>query len=74
MNKCILAVSSVNLALKSEKALAQKRIKASVTRLDPSKTRKGCSYGLLINCSDLAAAESVLSLAGIKYTEEPSGI
>ncbi|MBR5322731.1 MAG: DUF3343 domain-containing protein [Clostridia bacterium] len=69
MKKCIIAISSVNHAIRSEKFLSSNGIKSKIVKLQPNLTKKGCAYGLELNCKDLPAAISFLDNAGIPYSE-----
>lgn len=69
MKKCIIAISSVNHALRSEKYLSSYSLHSRIIKLQPNATKKGCAYGLEINCKDLPAALSLLNNAGISYSE-----
>lgn len=69
MKKCIIAISSVNHAIRSEKYLVQKGLSVRIVKLQPNTTKKGCAYGLEINCKDIPAALSFLDNAGIPYSE-----
>lgn len=69
MKKCIIAISSVNHALRSEKILEAYSLRCRIIKLQPNATKKGCAYGLEINCKDLSNALSLLTNAGISYSE-----
>jgi hypothetical protein len=69
MKKCIIAISSVNHAIRSEKYLAQKGLSTRIVKLQPNTTQKGCAYGLEILCKDVPAALSFLDSASIPYSE-----
>ncbi len=69
MKKCIIAISSVNHAIRSEKHLANNGLKTKIVKLQPNSTKKGCAYGLELNCKDVPVAISFLDNAGIPYSE-----
>ncbi len=69
MRKCIIAISSVNHAIRSEKYLFSKELNVRIVKLQPNTTKKGCAYGLEINCKDIPAALAFLDNAGIPYSE-----
>lgn len=69
MRKCTIAISSVNHAIRSEKLLTRSGIGVKLVKLQPAATKKGCAYGLELNCGNLSAALSLLQNAGIPYTE-----
>lgn len=69
MKKCIIAISSVNHAIRCEKLLSQRYLKTKIVKLQPNVTKKGCAYGIEINCKDVPVAISFLDKAGIPYSE-----
>ncbi len=69
MKKCIIAISSVNYAIRSERYLAERSIRSRIIKLQPHVTKKGCAYGLEVNCKDLPAALSFLEKARLPYSE-----
>lgn len=69
MKKCIIAISSINHALRAEKLLHSHSIQCRITKLQPQVTKKGCAYGLEINCKDVPSAITFLNNAGISFSE-----
>ena len=69
MKKCIIAISSVNHALRAEKALSAQSMRCKIVKLQPNETKKGCAYGIEISCKDVPSALSFLSNAHISYSE-----
>ena len=69
MKKCIIAISSVNHAIRSERYLAERSINTKIIKLQPQDTKKGCAYGLELSCKDLPAAISFLEKARLPYSE-----
>lgn len=69
MRKCIIAISSVNHAIRYEKYLTQKGFNIRIVKLQPNTTKKGCAYGLEISCKDIPAALSLLDNANMPYSE-----
>lgn len=69
MSKSIIALSSVNYAIKGERYLKGKGVNCNIVKLQPTETKKGCAYGLEINRIDLSVAAALLNNAGIPYTE-----
>lgn len=65
MNTCIASISSLNLSIKAQKALAEERIYARVVSLDPKLTKRGCAYGIEFACSDEHSVRYVLRRAGV---------
>ena len=69
MRKCIIAISSVNHALRSEKYLSRMGLSVRIVKLQPDTTKKGCAYGIELDCKDLPSTLSFLDSAGIPYSE-----
>ncbi|MBE6717876.1 MAG: DUF3343 domain-containing protein [Ruminococcaceae bacterium] len=69
MKKCIIAISSVNHAIRAEKYLSSNNLKVRIVKLQPNTTKKGCAYGLELNCKDINSAVSFLDNAAIPYSE-----
>ena len=69
MKKCIIAISSVNHAIRCEKLLNQNGIYTKIVKLQPQKTKKGCAYGIELSCKDVDTALSLFNLANIPYSE-----
>ena len=69
MKKCIIALSSVNYAIRSERFLSEHSINTKIIKLQPHVTKKGCAYGLELNCKDVPAAISFLDKAKLPYSE-----
>ncbi len=69
MKICTIAISSVTHAIRGEKALSANNIKCRIAKLQPNKTKKGCAYGLEINCKQLSDALHALEKYSIPYSE-----
>ena len=69
MKKCIIAISSVNHAIRAEKILNAKNVKSRIVKLQPEKTKKGCAYGIELACREVQYAVSFLGAAGVPYSE-----
>lgn len=66
---CILAFSTLTFAMKGEEALRMRGIFTRTVRLSPERTKKGCGYGLEMDCKLAAAARQLLKNAGIPFGE-----
>ena len=71
--KKIIAVNSVTYAMKGADLLAKNKIKRRVSKLSPDKTKRGCTYGILVNASVIEDAVRILKLGGISYSEIADG-
>lgn len=69
MGDCIIAMRSVTLAKKAERALNLASIRASVISVDPALTRRGCGYGIALDCHALDSAERILDKKNITHGE-----
>lgn len=69
MNEVTVMIGSVTYAIKAQKALAAKGIRASIIKNEHAGSR-GCTYGLRLAAKDSVSAEGILKLAGIKYSFE----
>ena len=66
---CAVALRSMTHAIKAKKALSESYIDSEIIKLEPSMTKKGCSYGVSFNCVNLNSAYEAFKKMSIKYTE-----
>ena len=52
MADCVIGMRSQFLAEKARRTAAFEKISAEVVSVDPSVTKRGCSLGLRVNCTD----------------------
>lgn len=69
MQLCIISQSSITYAVKARDALADSALPSRIIKLDPSRTRRGCAYGLEIDCRMVNSAALILDRRGIPYSE-----
>lgn len=69
MQFCILAISSVTYALKAQACLREAGIHGEIVRPDASATRRGCAYGISVECEHRSAVTRLLRRAGIPHSE-----
>ncbi len=70
---CIAVAGSMTYAMKAQNALAAASIRSNVTKINSSKSKKGCAYGVSFQCCQLNNVKTVLRNAGIRihnYIEE----
>ena len=67
--KCILAMPSLTFALSGESLLVGGGIFVRVIKLPSGATKKGCAYGLELNCPFLEEAVRRIEAAGIRHGE-----
>ena len=65
MNTCIATISSLNLSIKAQKALASEKIYSKIVSIDPKLTKKGCAYGIEFACSEERTVRTILHRARI---------
>ena len=66
---CIVALKSNTYAQKAKKILFKQGIKAEILRLEPYKTKNGCSYGVSFPCESQFHVEFYLKQSNINYSE-----
>ncbi len=69
MKDCIIAMRSVTLANKAERALRSEGIGSELVSVDPALTKRGCSYGLTVRCDMVDNIEEILNRRGISHGE-----
>ena len=69
MKDCIIAMRSVTLANKAERALRAAGIRTTLVSVEPSLTKRGCSYGLKVGCELVGESEKILDRRGIAHGE-----
>jgi len=65
MKTCIATVTSLNIAIKAQRALGREGIFSRVVRVDPRSTKRGCSNGIEFSLSEMAEAKRVLRMIGV---------
>ena len=66
--KTIVTVGSVTYAMKVKKKLSKQGITVKVIKVDPSKTEKGCAYGIEVGDNDFYTVLSAVREEGIGYS------
>ena len=65
MNICIATISSLNLSIKAQKALADERIFCKIVSLALSMSKRGCAYGIEFASSEERNVRKILNRAGV---------
>ena len=73
MKLCTASLISLTYAIKAQKELASAGIDAKIVKLDPSRSRKGCAYGVEFPCEKTKAVRATLTDARISVTSYRSG-
>lgn len=66
---CVIAMPSLTYALQGEALLGGAGFPLSVIKLPAGATKKGCSYGLQVECRRLEEAVRRLEARGIRHGE-----
>ncbi len=67
MAECIIAMKSQTSAERARRAAAFERIYADVVSIDPSVTRRGCSLGIRLPCSEVDRMKMIMEKKNIPY-------
>lgn len=67
MAECIIPIKSATLAKKAQRALWNVGIRSEFVSVDPSVTRRGCSFGLSLACRDSTRGAEVLEKRNITH-------
>ena len=60
MKNCTYTAGSITRAYRLRAELSELGIKSEIVKLDPSKSKNGCAYGLTLDCASSRAALRVL--------------
>lgn len=63
--KCRIALGSITHAMKAEELLNARMIPARVVREENKQMRRGCGYGVAVDCRHSTAAEKIIREAGL---------
>ena len=58
--ECTAALASLTYAIKAQKILYENGISSKVVRLDASKERRGCGFGVEFSCDDSHLVKRIL--------------
>lgn len=67
MKDCILAMKTQTSAERARRIAVMEKIDAEVVSIDPSVTRRGCSIGIRLPCSQVTALQEMLDRRKIPY-------
>ena len=73
MKKTIITLTSVTYAMKAKKQLSRIGIRSELIKVDSSKSKKGCAYGLEIPSDCFYDAIAELRRRGFEYSAYPEG-
>lgn len=65
---CVAGIGSVTYAMKAQEILTNANIQSNVIRLRPEETKRGCAYGIRIDCAEFKRAIILLRNSGIQVT------
>ncbi len=66
---CTAYIGSTTLAMKAQRVLAAEAIYSSVTKVNSSKTRRGCAYGVSFDCAQQSNVKAILTRENIPVKE-----
>ena len=69
MSECIIVTRSATISKKAERALRANGVPVSIVNIDPSLTKRGCAFGLAVDCTGLNKAVELLDGRGIIHGE-----
>jgi len=69
MTRCIFAISSLTYAMKGQQELNNRSIWSQIVKIDSKMTKKGCAYGIQIECSNLNNVKNLFNKNNIPYSE-----
>ena len=68
LNTTTITVGSVTYAIKVRKLLEHRGIKSKLIKIDSSKSKSGCAYGIQLQSSFFYDAVSILKSNGVNYS------
>lgn len=72
MNTTTITVGSVTYALKVRKMLERAGIRSDLIKINASRSKSGCTYGIKINSAYFYDAVSIMKNNGIQYSVLPN--
>lgn len=72
-DNCTAALSSLTYAMKAQKELSTQGFYTNIVKLDSSRTRRGCAYGIQFSCADTEKIRKALKNAKIGVSQYISG-
>lgn len=69
MKLCIATITSLNIAIKVQRALAREGIFSKIVSVDPRQTKRGCSNGIEFACGELSSVKRILRLLSIRNAQ-----
>ncbi len=70
---CTAAMVSLTYAMKAQRILSGAGLHSDIVKLDSSRTRRGCAYGLQFDCSYNDRVRRVLKDGGVTVREYLTG-
>ncbi len=70
---CTAAMASLTYAMKSQRILSAAGLHSDIVKLDSSRTRHGCAYGLQFECERNDLVRRTLKEGGVKVREYLAG-
>ncbi len=70
---CTAALASLTYAMKAQRVLSSAGLNSDIVKLDSSKTKHGCGYGVRFFCDSTDAVKRALRSGGITVRQYVSG-
>ena len=67
MGKMVFSIGTLSECIKVKKMLERKNIQISIIKLEESKSKNGCAYGIAFSQTDLYSVVHILSTENIPY-------
>ena len=67
MAECVISLKSHTTAERVRRLALEAGIGGEIVSVDPKKTKRGCSVGIIVACEDVAALRHILNKNGVSY-------
>lgn len=73
MADCVIPMKSQTTAERAKRAANQERISVEIVSVDPSITKRGCAYGIRLNCAEVDSMLRLMDRKKITYGDVIGG-
>ncbi len=70
---CTAAMTSLTYAMKAQRVLSAAGLNSDIVKLDSSRTRRGCAYGLQFDCDQNDRVRRALRDGGVRVRDYLTG-
>ena len=64
-NYCTAALASLTYAMKAQGVLSAAGLYTDIIKLDPTRSRRGCAYGVQFDCNESESVRRALKSSGV---------